>query len=100
MNFLILPIVVGLVAVVLASLALPLGPLLKSMPPLKAYAIDIGGSLTGIADVRGPVRLRHRPGAVVHRSPSSWSVVLDVGRGISHWTFVNVGVLLPACWSS
>src|SRR6188508_1267454 len=48
-NFFILPMVVALVVIVLASLALPLGPLLKSMPPLKAYAIDITGSMTGIA---------------------------------------------------
>jgi hypothetical protein len=48
-NFLILPAVVALVVAVLATLALPLGPLLKSMPPLKAYAIDIVGSMVGIA---------------------------------------------------
>ena len=39
----------ALVVALLATLALPLGPLLKSMPPLKAYAIDIIGSLVGIA---------------------------------------------------
>ena len=38
-----------LVTAVMAALAMPLGPLLKSMPPLKAYAIDIIGSMTGIA---------------------------------------------------
>src|SRR3954451_184024 len=48
-NFYVLPFVVGLVTVLMASLAMPLGPLLKSMPPLRAYAIDICGSLTGIA---------------------------------------------------
>src|SRR4051812_46368121 len=48
-NFLILPLIVFLVVALLATLALPLGPLLKSMPPLKAYAIDIIGSLAGIA---------------------------------------------------
>src|SRR5687768_3635568 len=47
-NFLILPMVVGLVVALLATLALPLGPLLKSMRPLKAYAIDIFGSMCGI----------------------------------------------------
>ena len=49
LNFLVLPLVVGLVVALLATLALPLGPLLKSMPPLRAYAIDIAGSMTGIA---------------------------------------------------
>jgi hypothetical protein len=48
-NFLVLPAVVFLVVALLATLALPLGPLLKSMRPLKAYAIDIIGSLAGIA---------------------------------------------------
>ncbi|MEA2623183.1 MAG: hypothetical protein QOH61_2093 [Chloroflexota bacterium] len=48
-NFFVLPFVVVLVAVLMAALAMPLGPLLKSMPPLRAYAIDIAGSMTGIA---------------------------------------------------
>lgn len=48
-NFFVLPFVVVLVMVLMASLAMPLGPLLKSMPPLRAYAIDIAGSMTGIA---------------------------------------------------
>jgi SAM-dependent methyltransferase len=48
-NFLILPMIVGLVAAVMAALALPLGPLLRSRPPLEAYAIDIMGSMAGIA---------------------------------------------------
>jgi SAM-dependent methyltransferase len=48
-NFLVLPIVFGLVTALLASLAIPLGPLLRSMPPLRAYAWDITGSMLGIA---------------------------------------------------
>ncbi len=48
-NYVVLPIVVGLVAAVMAALAVPLGPLLRSMRPLRAYALDIGGSLAGIA---------------------------------------------------
>lgn len=48
-NFLVLPLVFVLVTALLAALALPLGPLLRSMPPLRAYATDIGGSLIGIA---------------------------------------------------
>ena len=44
----VLILVVALVTVVLAALAMPLGPLLRSMPPLRAYAIDIGGSMVGI----------------------------------------------------
>ena len=48
-NFLVLPIVFGLVTALMASLAIPLGPLLRSMPPLRAYAWDITGSMLGIA---------------------------------------------------
>ena len=48
-NFLVLPLVAVLVTGLLATLALPLGPLLRSMPPLRAYAVDIAGSMTGIA---------------------------------------------------
>jgi hypothetical protein len=48
-NFLVLPIVFGLVTAVMAALAIPLGPLLRSMPPLQAYAWDITGSMLGIA---------------------------------------------------
>jgi len=48
-TFLVLPIVFGLVTALMATLALPLGPLLRSMPPLRAYAFDIAGSMAGIA---------------------------------------------------
>jgi SAM-dependent methyltransferase len=48
-NFLVLPLVFALVAALMASIAIPLGPLLRSMPPLQAYAWDITGSMLGIA---------------------------------------------------
>jgi hypothetical protein len=48
-NFLVLPIVFALVTAVMATLAIPLGPLLRSMPPLQAYGWDITGSMLGIA---------------------------------------------------
>lgn len=47
-NFLVLPLVFVLVAAVMAALALPLGSLLRSMPPLRAYALDIAGAIGGI----------------------------------------------------
>jgi hypothetical protein len=47
-NFLVLPLLVVLVTVLLAMLAMPLGPLFRSMPPLRAYAVDIVGSIVGI----------------------------------------------------
>jgi hypothetical protein len=48
-NFLVLPIVFALVTALMAALAIPLGPLLRSMPPLQAYGWDITGSMLGIA---------------------------------------------------
>ncbi len=48
-DFVILPALVVLVSVVMAGLAVPLGALLVSMAPLRAYAIDIAGSMTGVA---------------------------------------------------
>jgi SAM-dependent methyltransferase len=48
-NFLVLPIIFGLVTALMAALAIPLGPLLRSMPPLQAYGWDIVGSMLGIA---------------------------------------------------
>ena len=48
-NFFALPALVIITTVIMAGLAVPLGRLLTSMPPLKAYAIDIVGSMTGVA---------------------------------------------------
>jgi SAM-dependent methyltransferase len=48
-NYLVLPLVFVLTVATMAFLALPLGPLLRSMPPLRAYAVDIVGSMAGIA---------------------------------------------------
>jgi hypothetical protein len=48
-NFVVLPIVFVLVTALMAALALPLGPLLKSQPPLQAYGFDIVGSMAGTA---------------------------------------------------
>jgi hypothetical protein len=88
-NFLILPLVVALVVALLATLALPLGPLLKSMPPLKAYAVDIIGSLAGIA---GFTIL-----SAFGTNPAVWFTVaviavllLELGRRLSVYSVVNV----------
>jgi hypothetical protein len=48
-NFFILPLLVILATTIMAGLAVPLGPLLTSMPPLRAYSLDIIGSMTGVA---------------------------------------------------
>src|SRR4051794_22222741 len=71
-NFIVLPLVIVLVTALMASLALPLGPLLRAMPPLRAYAVDITGSMAGIA---------------------AFTVLSYLGTGPTAW-FVVVGVLL------
>lgn len=84
-NFVVLPATIALVTVLLASLALPLGPLLRSMPPLRAYAVDIAGSMLGIA---GFAFL-----SFVGSSPTTWFAVVGVlllllalGSGVTPWS--------------
>jgi spermidine synthase len=48
-HYFILPVLVAMVAVTFAAMSRPLGVLLAALPPLEAYAIDILGSLAGIA---------------------------------------------------
>ena len=88
-NFLILPLVVGLVVSLLATLALPLGPLLKSMPPLKAYAIDIIGSLAGIASFTILSALGTNP-AVWFTVVVLLVIALELGRKLSLFTVGNL----------
>jgi len=87
-NFLILPLLMVTVVALMTALALPLGGLLRSMPPLRAYGIDIAGSLTGIAafGVMSAVGLE----------PTVWFAVgavllslLALGRGLTAWTSVS-----------
>ena len=47
-NFFVLPALVLVTTMIMAGLAVPLGGLLRSMPPLRAYSVDICGSMTGI----------------------------------------------------
>jgi len=91
-NFLILPLIVALIVALLATLALPLGALLKSMPPLKAYAIDICGSLAGIASFTLL--------SALGTDPVVWFTVgviivlaLELGRRVSIFSIVNVVAL-------
>ena len=72
----------------MASLALPLGPLLRSMPPLRAYAIDIAGSMLGIA----AFTLLSYLGT----GPTAWFIVtgallllLALGAGPTPWSAVG-----------
>lgn len=96
-NFLVLPLVFALVAAVMASLALPLGPLLRSMPPLRAYAWDIAGSMLGIV----AFVLLSANGTV----PSVWFgvlavlvVLLSAGTGLSWRRVPSLAALLLVIW--
>lgn len=91
-NFLVLPLVVVLVTGLLAALALPLGPLLRSMPPLRAYATDIAGSLIGIVLF---VAL-----SASGTDPLIWFTVavilvlcMELGSGFSIWSIPSVVAL-------
>lgn len=94
LNFIVLPLVVALIVALMASLALPLGPLLKSMRPLKAYAIDIAGSMTGIATFTLLAALGTDP-VVWFGIAVALVAALELGRRLSVWTLVN-GVALVA----
>ena len=41
-NFLVLPLFVMLTTILMATLAIPLGPLLRAMRPLSQYSVDFG----------------------------------------------------------
>ena len=87
-NFVVLPLVIVLTALLMAAISLPLGPLLSSMPPLRAYALDITGSLIGIAAFSAL--------SALGTSPVVWFIVLGaalltlgLGRGFSAWSVVG-----------
>ena len=92
-NFVVLPLVVGLTTAALAAISLPLGPLLRSMPPLRAYAVDILGSMAGIALFSGL--------SALGTTPAVWFLVLGVilaalglARGLTAWSAVTVVCLV------
>ncbi len=92
-NFLVLPLVMALVVALMTTLALPLGGLLRSLPPLRAYGVDIVGSLAGIAAF-GLL-------AAAGLEPIAWFSVASVlialsalGRGISAWTAVPAAAMI------
>jgi hypothetical protein len=96
-NFLVLPTVFALVAALMATLALPLGPLLRSMPPLRAYAFDIAGSMLGIS---GFVLL-----SAAETTPVVWfsvvavlMVLLAAGTGITPLRLPSFVALIVVIW--
>ncbi|CAN5826181.1 hypothetical protein BH24CHL6_BH24CHL6_00260 [soil metagenome] len=92
LNFLVLPLVVSLVVALLATLALPLGPLLKSMWPLKAYAIDIVGSMSGIAAFAVLSALGTDP-IVWFAVAFALVAAVEIGRTRYRWALLNSVVL-------
>jgi hypothetical protein len=95
-NFLVLPLVFLLVAALLAALALPLGALLRSMPPLHAYALDIAGSIGGIALFTGL--------SVLSSQPPVWFGVLAVllaglalARPVGRFAIINAAFVIATC---
>jgi SAM-dependent methyltransferase len=93
-NFLVLPLVVLLVVALMATLALPLGPLLRSMAPLRAYAVDISGSMAGIAGF-ALVSLAGTPPGVWYAIVAALLLLLALGRGPTLWSAVG-GVAMAA----
>src|SRR2546426_4381345 len=95
-NFVVLPLVFVLVAAVMAALALPLGSLLRSMPPLRAYALDIAGSIAGIALFTGL--------SVLSLQPPVWFGVLAIllsalalARRLTRFSLINAAFVLATC---
>ncbi|MFL5750865.1 MAG: spermidine synthase, partial [Chloroflexota bacterium] len=93
-GFIVIALIVMLTSIIMAAAALPLGRLLTSMPPLKAYAIDITGSMTGIAAFAGLSGLATPP-AVWFAVIASLAGVLALGAGVTRWSLMS-GALLVA----
>ena len=92
-NVVVLPLVMVFIVSLMASLALPLGGMLRSLPPLRAYAVDIAGSLAGIASF-GLISALALP-------PLAWFAVaavlvslLALGRGISARDSIPVAAMV------
>jgi hypothetical protein len=92
-NFLVLPLVMAFVVSLMTVLALPLSGLLRSMPPLRAYAVDIVGSLTGIAGFG--------LASAFGLEPIAWFTIVAVllallalGRGITAWSAVPAAAMV------
>jgi len=98
-NFLVLPLVVGLVAAVMAALALPLGPLLRSRPPLEAYAIDIVGSMAGIAGFTALSAAGTDP-VIWFTVVGALALLLALGSGLTLWSAVGGVAMVGVIWAA
>lgn len=102
LNFLVLPLVFALITALMAGLALPLGPLLKSRPPLEAYAFDITGSLLGIAAFT-ILSAAGTPPLVWFSAAAILVVLLTAGAGLRIGTLVagaSFAAILVFAWSN
>jgi SAM-dependent methyltransferase len=97
-NFLVLPLVVGLVAAVMAALALPLGPLFRSMRPLHAYAIDIVGSMTGILGFTALSAAGTNP-VVWFAVVALLALLIALGGGVTPWSLVGGAAMLAVVYA-
>ncbi len=87
-NFVVLPLLVVLVTAVMAALALPLGPLLKSQPPLRAYGLDICGSMAGIAGF-AVLSALWTPPLVWFSVVAILLLLLGLGSGLGPWSPIS-----------
>jgi SAM-dependent methyltransferase len=92
-NFVVLPLLIVLVTALMAALALPLGPLLRSMPPLHAYAIDILGSMAGIAGFTALAWLETGP-AVWFLVVGAMLLLLALGAGPTPWSALGGAAMI------
>jgi hypothetical protein len=87
-NFVVLPLVFVLVTALMAALALPLGPLLKSQPPLRAYSLDICGSMAGIAGF-AVLSALWTPPLVWFAVVAILLLLLGLGSGLGPWSPIS-----------
>ncbi|HUG05061.1 MAG TPA: spermidine synthase [Candidatus Limnocylindria bacterium] len=100
-NFIVLPCLLILTTTAMAFLAVPLGPLLRAMPPLRAYAIDIAGAMAGIALFAG-VSLAGLPPSVWFTIAGALVVLVTFGRARVPQRAVAAAALagtVALCWS-
>jgi len=93
-GFIVLALIVVLTSIIMATISLPLGSLLAPMPPLRAYAIDIAGSMTGIAAFSLLSAAQTGP-AVWFAVVAAVLGVLALGTGVTRWSIVS-GLFLVA----